>query len=91
MRYAFLSVLTLSAATFVAANAGATDLLSQDEVSHTVTITTKDGQKVVEIAPKGDLRNLCEGCNIALEDGQSVEAGNGDIVSIVDGRLAVEE
>ncbi|MDH3335089.1 MAG: hypothetical protein OEL50_00465 [Rhodospirillaceae bacterium] len=89
---------TLSVATTIAllsVSASATDLLSQSENEYTIIITTDDGSKTMQIAAKGELRDICNGCAISLEDGTiqdetAVEAGEGDIVFVTEeGKLQV--
>ncbi|MDH5488461.1 MAG: hypothetical protein OEX17_00865 [Rhodospirillaceae bacterium] len=83
---------TLSVATTIAllsVSASATDLLSQSENEHALTITTNEGSKTIQIAAKGDIRSICEGCTISLpdgkaEDGTLVEAGKGDIIFLTE-------
>lgn len=62
----------------------AADVLSQATKAHKLTIVNKDSKKVVEVAAKGEARNVCNGCTIMLENGQFVEASAGDIVFLND-------
>ena len=87
-----LSLLAGLALTAPSWSAHATDVLSQDEAGHTLTLTMKDGSEaVMEIAPKGELRPICgdSGCRITMEDGQSVDAKGTDIVIIMGGKIEV--
>ena len=69
----------------------ATDILSQDSAAYELTITEGDTERSVELAALGEIRDVCSGCTIALEDGQTVEAKANDIVAIIDGKLIADE
>lgn len=71
--------------------AQATDILNQDEVAHELTITEGDVVRTVELAAMGDIRDVCSGCTITLEDGQTLTAKENDIIAIVDGKLIADE
>ena len=92
MRRLILSALmTAATVTLTVSGAQATDIFSQESTAHVLTLTTKTGAKTVEIAAKGEIRDVCDGCTIALKDGQTVEPTAGDIVFLVDGKLIVYE
>lgn len=91
LRQTYLFSLSAAAMTLAATWASATDILSQDETGHVLTITTSAGPQPVQIASKEDLIGICEGCIIALENGQAVEAKPDDMVFIVDGVLSIHE
>jgi len=85
------ALVACSAITLTFAGAQATDVLSQDAKPHVLTVTSANGQKTVEIAAKGDARNICEGCTIALENGQMVTPKAGDIVFLDKDALEIYE
>ncbi|MDH5488462.1 MAG: hypothetical protein OEX17_00870 [Rhodospirillaceae bacterium] len=80
---------TLSVATTIAllsVSAGATDIISHSENAHTLSITMADGTTaMVDVAAKGEVLDVCEGCTISMEngteaEGTSVQAEKGDLV-----------
>ena len=76
---------------FAAATAGAADLYNQDDTAYQVTITTPNGVELLELASKTEARNICEGCEISLPDGQNVTVKTEDIVFIEGGKLEIDE
>lgn len=92
MRHLLLAAGVASATVMLSFTAAqATDVLSQDDKAHNLTVTSKEGKKVVQIAAKGEARNICDGCTIMLENGQSVEPKAGDIVFLNKGELSIYE
>lgn len=91
MRHLLLAAGVASATVMLSfTDAQAADLLSQSPQAHKLTVVTKDSKKVVEIAAKGEARNICNGCTIMLENGQAVEPKAGDIVFLNDkGELSI--
>ena len=82
---------TFTVATTIAllsVSANATDLQSQSENAHALSITMADGTKaMVEVAAKGEVAGVCEGCTISMENGTEaegtlVQAEKGDLVII---------
>lgn len=92
MRTFVLSSLLASATVmFTVANAQATDVLSQEDVARVLTLTSKTETKTIEVPAKGEARNLCDGCIITMEDGQSVDAKPNNIVFLMDGKISIYE
>lgn len=69
----------------------ATDILSQDSEAHVLIITEDEMERIVDIEAMGEIRDVCNGCTITLEDGQSITAKANDIVAIIDGKLIADE
>lgn len=71
--------------------ASASDLINQDGNAYEVTITSATGSNTIEIAPASEIMDVCNGCSIALEGSESVDAKAADVIVIVDGALSVKE
>lgn len=79
------------ALSLVNTGANATDISNHDAVGYTLMVTTSDGTKTIEIDPNSDLADVCDGCEIFMEDGQMVNAKAPDVVSILAGELSISE
>lgn len=71
--------------------ASATDLINQDGDAYEVTLTSAMGSNTIEIAPASEMLDVCDGCAIALEGSESVDAKAADVIVIVDGALSAKE
>lgn len=71
--------------------ASATDLVNQDEIDYTLTLTDDAGSHTVEIASATEILDACEGCTITLEGIDPITASAHDIVVIIDGTFTVQE
>ncbi|MCW8916779.1 MAG: hypothetical protein OQK24_13125 [Magnetovibrio sp.] len=71
--------------------AQATDILSHDINPHILTIIEGETERSVDLDAMGELRDVCNGCTIALEDGQTVTAKATDTITIIDGKLIPDE
>lgn len=88
----FLIAATTAAAFITIGKAAqATDILSHDIYAHVLTITEGGVERTLDIDAMGELRDVCNGCTIALEDGQTVTAKASDIVAIIEGKLIADE
>lgn len=87
----FAGILASTTLALASVGANATDMFNQDDVSYIVSYSTPDGTKTVDLGPQGDLINLCEGCQVSLDDGQMIEAEPQDVVAIVEGKLSITE
>ena len=94
MRRAFPAALSaFFAAVLIVASVGAhaTGISNQDGVSYMVMITTPDGTDSIELDPTSEIAEVCEGCQVSLEDGQVVHAKTTDTVTITGGELRISE
>jgi len=89
MKYQWVVIAAVSALALSPVAGSATDIHNQDDAAHTVTLTTADGNMVVEMEAKSEALNVCEGCEVSLADGQSVKAMADDVVTIAEGALVV--
>ncbi|MCR4376823.1 MAG: hypothetical protein NUV50_01860 [Rhodospirillales bacterium] len=71
--------------------ASATDLVNQDEIDYTLTLTDDAGSHTVEIASATEILDACEGCTITLEGIDPITASAHDVVVIIDGTFTVQE
>lgn len=71
--------------------ASATDIVNQDEIAYTLTLTDSDGSHDIEVAAGSEVQDACEGCTITLEGIEPVVAGVNDAVLIVDGAISIQE
>jgi len=72
--------------------ASATDLVNQDEIDYTLTLTDDAGSShTVEIASATEILDVCEGCTITLEGIDPITASAHDVVVIIDGTFTVQE
>lgn len=69
----------------------ATDILSHDLIDHELIITEDELERSVELAAMGEIRDICNGCIISLEDGQTVIAKENDVIAIIEGKLVADE
>ena len=88
--YTAAAVISLSAALSAGA-ASATDLVNQDEIDYTLTLTDDAGSHDVEIASATEILDACEGCTIALEGIDPIMASAHDVVVIIDGAFSIQE
>jgi len=84
------AVISLSAALGAGA-ASATDLVNQDEIDYTLTLTDDAGSHDVEIASATEILDACEGCTITLEGIDPIMASAHDVVVIIDGAFSIQE
>lgn len=88
---ASLSVLFVAALSLASMGANATDISNHDAVSYTIMVTTNDETKTIVLDANSDFAEVCEGCEIFMEDGQIVQAKNTDMVIIAGGELSIAE
>ena len=87
----FAAALATASLTLNIATASATDLVNEDAMAYTVTLTSPDGAHDIEVGAASEVAGVCDGCSIALEGGEPVAAGADDVVVIVDGAISIQE
>lgn len=85
------AAVTALALALSAGAASATDLVNQDEIDYTLTLTDDAGSHTVEIASATEIVDACEGCIITLEGIDPITASAHDVVVIIDGTFSVQE
>ena len=70
---------------------GAVDLRNEDSVEYQVHITRNDVSRVVVIRPRQTIRNICNECEISIEEIGVVEAVGSQIAIIRGSYLMVDE
>ncbi|WP_069957972.1 hypothetical protein [Magnetovibrio blakemorei] len=88
---ASLSVLSAAVLSLASMGANATDISNHDAVNYTIMVTANDVTKTIVLDANSDLAEVCEGCEIFMEDGQIVQAKNTDMVIIAGGELSIAE
>jgi len=68
----------------------ATDVQNLDQVGHVLNVTSGDETVSLQLEALSEREGVCDGCILALEDGQSLLAGSEDLISIIDGKLVAE-
>ena len=72
--------------------ASATDLVNQDEIDYTLTLTDDAGSSHnIEIASATEILDACAGCTITLEGIDPITASAHDVVVIIDGTFSIQE
>lgn len=89
MKHHFVVATLFSAVAVLPLAVGATDVLNSDDTAYTLTLTSDEGTKTLEIAPDSQNIGVCDGCEISLPDGEKLSAAPDDTIVIADGVMLV--
>ena len=84
-----LAVLFVMGGVLLSGAAHAADLTNEDSVAHQVIVVNERGKRVVVIAPRETLIDICYRCDITLKNGETIAVEPTDTITIQDGKLLI--